>query len=107
MEGIKTKILGLPAITALHLARRVDTTEINTPAGHTETPADSPKQFPSIFQGLGNMGEEYEICLKPGAAPQCLFAPRHVPLPLRSKVKEELDCMESIGVISKVDKPTP
>ena len=53
------------------------------------------------------MGEEYEIRLKPGAVPHCLFTPRQVPLPLRPKVKEELDRMESIGVISKVDEPAP
>ena len=50
------------------------------------------------------MDEEYEIRLKPGAAPYCLFTPRYVSLPLRPKVKEEFDRMESIGVISKVDE---
>ena len=53
------------------------------------------------------LGEEHDIRLKPGATPHALFTPRHVPLPLRSKVQEELDRMESIGVISKVDEPTP
>ena len=33
--------------------------------------------------------------------------PRHVPLPLRAKVAEELDRMENAGVISKVSEPTP
>lgn len=65
------------------------------------------KRFPSVFQGLGNLGEEFEIHLKPGATPHSLFTPRHVPLPLRPRVKEELDRMEVMGVISKVDQPTP
>ena len=65
------------------------------------------QQFPSVFQGLGNLGEEYEICLQPDATPHSLFAPRHVPLPLRPKVKTELDRMETIGFITKVDEPTP
>ncbi len=60
------------------------------------------QKYPSVFQGLGNLGEEYEIKLKGGAKPYSLMAPRHIALPL----KEELSRMESLGVISKVDKPT-
>ena len=65
------------------------------------------KKYPSLFTGLGNMGEEYEIQLKPSAKPYSIFTPRNVPLPLRDKVQEELTRMESLGVISKVDTPTP
>ena len=36
-----------------------------------------------------------------------LFTARHVPLPLRPKVKDELEKMEAMGVITKVDEPTP
>ena len=65
------------------------------------------KQFPSLFQGLGNLGGEYVIHLKSGAIPYSLITPRHVPPPLHPKVKEELDRMEAMGVIFKVDVPTP
>ena len=106
VDGLKTNLLGLPAISALGLAIRVDATETDTPIATAEIPKDIMEQFPSLFQGLGNLGEEYEIHLKSGATPHSLYAPRHVPLPLRPKVKEELDRMESIGVISKVDEPT-
>jgi hypothetical protein len=101
VRGLKTNLLGLPAIIALGLAKRVDT--VTT----MKTPSHIQKQFPLLFQGLGNLGGEYEIHLKSGAIPCSLFTPRHVPLPLRPKVKEELDQMEAIGVISKVDIPTP
>ena len=107
VDGLKTNLLGLPAISALGLAIRVDATETDTPIATAEIPKDIMEQFPSLFQGLGNLGEEYEIHLKSGATPHSLYAPRHVPLPLWPKVKEELDRMESIGVISKVDEPTP
>ena len=107
IDGLKTNLLGLPAISALGLAVRVDAAESDSPNATAEIPADVMQQFPSVFQGLGNLGEEYEICLKPDATPHSLFAPRHVPLPLRPKVKTELDRMETIGVITKVDEPTP
>ena len=98
IDGLKTNLLGLPAIKAMDLVSRVDAT--------IDSKSLIIDNFPSVFQGLGNLGEEYEIRLKPGASPHALFTPRHVPLPLRSKVQEELDRMESIGVILKVDEPT-
>ena len=99
VDGLKSNLLGLPAITALGLAIRTDAVDA---ASH-----DIRKQFSSVFQGLGNLGEEFEIHIKPDAAPHSLFAPRHVPLSLRPKVKDELECMEKLGVIAKVDQPTP
>ena len=99
VKGLKTNLLGLPAITALNLATRMDTTV-------TELPS-IPEKFPSLFQGLGCFGEEYKIKLKTDAKPYALFSPRNIPLPLRTKVKQELERIESMGVISKVDDPTP
>jgi len=91
VKGPKTNLLGLPAITALNLAARVDS---------VNCAADFHQRFPKVFEGLGNLEEEFEIKLKPNATP-----PQHVPL--RRKVEEELTRMEDMGVISKVDKPTP
>ena len=47
-----------------------------------------------------------EIQLKPDAQPFAIMTPRRIPLPMKSKVKEELARMEKLGVIRKVDKPT-
>ena len=63
----------------------VDTTETDAPY----TTTDIRKQYPSLFQGLRNLVEEYDIHLKAGATPHCLFTPRPVPLPLRPKVKDD------------------
>ena len=60
-----------------------------------------------MFKGLGNIGEEYVIRLKGDAVPYSLYTPRNVALPLREKVREELNHMETLGVISKVTEPTP
>ena len=73
----------------------------------SDTPCKFEDKFPNLFKGLGNLGEPYEIKLKPDAKPYCLYTPRNVPIPLRTKVREELDRMEAMGVISKVDEPTP
>ena len=99
VDGLKTDLLGLPTIIALNLVTRLDTV--------TDIPGDIPTQFPSLFSGLGNLGDEYNILLKPDAKPFAIFTPRHVPLPLRAKVQEELNRMESLGVIFPVDTPTP
>ena len=92
-------LLGLPAITALKLAARV-----NAISDYRTMILEN---FPKVFQGLGNLGEPYEISLKPNAVSHALFTARRVPLPRRAQVKVELQRMESLGVISKVDKPTP
>ena len=102
VSGLKTNLLGLPAITALNLAARIDTTAQD----ETDKDEDVRKQFPKVFKGLGNLGEEYSIRLKEDATPYSLFTPRHVPLPRRAQVQEELKRMEAMGVISKVDEPT-
>ncbi len=99
VRGLKTNLLGLPAITSLQLLHRVDATLAEN--------SDIQKQFANVFKGLGNLGDEYKIKLKGDATPYALFTPRNVPIPLRGKVKEELDRMELAGVISKVDEPTP
>ena len=39
--------------------------------------------------------------------PYALFTPRNVLIPLRAKVKDELNHMEQLGVIRKVTEPTP
>ena len=65
------------------------------------------EKYPTLFRRLGSLGEPYDIQLKPDAQPYALFTSTNIPLPLRSKVEQELKQMESLGIISKVDKPTP
>ena len=106
VEGLRRNLLGLPAIIALNLLVRVDASESVPSMMDEDIKTAVFKKFPSLFQGLGNLGEEFEIRLKPDAVPYSLFSPRHVPLPLKPKVQEELNRMESIGVISRVEEPT-
>jgi len=64
-------------------------------------------QYSSLFTGPGTFAQEYTIKLKPSHQPFALFAPRNIPIPLRTKVQTELERMQSLGVISPVHKPTP
>ena len=97
VNKVRHNLLGLPAIRALGLVNTVDAVE-----------QPIKQQFSSLFTGLGTLrGEPYEIRLKPDAKPLALFTPRNVPLPLREKVREELARMESLGVITPVEEPTP
>ena len=98
VRGLQRNLLGLPAIQALQLISRVETLETQ------ET--DIPKKFPKLFEGLGNLGDPYKIQLKEDTKPHAIYAPRNIPIPLRSKVKQELKRMERAGVISKVSEPT-
>ena len=51
--------------------------------------------FPSSFTGLGTLQDDYEIQVKQDAQPFSLGTARNIPLPLRDKVKQELDAMEA------------
>ena len=39
------------------------------------------KEFPSLFKGLGNLGNSYYIKMREGLHPYALFTPRNVPIP--------------------------
>ena len=62
-------------------------------------------RYPELFTGLGSLGSEYKISLKPDAKPYVLYTARRVPISLRSG--KELTRMESLGVIYQIDKPSP
>ena len=60
-----------------------------------------------MFQGLGVLGEEYvshQIERRHNTV--CTSSTSYLPIPLHPKVKEELNHMERIGIISRVEKPT-
>ena len=97
VRGLQTPLLGQPAIEALG----VDTLVENL---HQEE--DVVAQFPDLFQGLGCLKVNYTIQLRSDAQPFALSTPRRVAVPLLPKVKEELERMEEMGVISKVSEPT-
>eukprot|EP00731_Ephydatia_muelleri_P025358 Em0017g441a len=98
VRGLNSNLLGLPALRALQLVARTDAI--------SQYEEQIYQKYPHLFTGLGTLGPEYTIKLKANALPYALSMPRSVPLPLRDKVKKELDRMESMGVISRVDGPS-
>ena len=100
VRGLTTNLLGLPAIISLNLASRVDTTTVADYKSLVE------ECFPKVFRGLGNLGEPYVIKLTQDAVLHAIYTPGTVALPMRPRVQEELDQMELIGVISRVEEPT-
>ena len=94
------KLLGLPAIKGLHLLSVLYNLECY--------PTTAIKQeLPSSFTGLGTLQDDYEIQVKQDVQPFSFGTARNISLPLRDKVKQELDVMEAQGVISKVQQPNP
>jgi len=58
-----------------------------------------------MFQGLGKLEGEYEIKLKPDSKPYAISVPRRVAVPLKGKVRVEVERTEQLGVIAKVEVP--
>ena len=98
VTGARQALLGRPAIESLNIVQKMNA--IGVTKNYKE-------KFPHLFKGLGKLdGPDYKIKLKPDAKPYALSTPRRVPVPLLTKVKEELARMEQMQIISKVDEPT-
>ncbi|XP_048759371.2 uncharacterized protein K02A2.6-like [Ostrea edulis] len=107
VRGLSQALLGRPAIIALHIIEKVNIASVN--AKNVQTPKSEEyfrDKFSTVFNGLGKSKWKYKINLKENSKPYALSSPRKVPFAQRDKVKEELDRMQNLGVISKVDEPT-
>ena len=98
VQTLQMSLQGRPAIEALGLVSRVNT--VGDQRQHYTA------KYPELFRGLGKIPGTHHIQLKDDAKPFALSSPRRVALPLQPKVKAELQRMEQLGVISKVDDPT-
>ena len=66
------------------------------------------QEFPTVFDGqIRTMpGEVFKIVITEDAVPFCVSTPRMVPYAHMGPTKEELELLESQGVISKQTEPT-
>ena len=104
VANLKEPLLGKPAIAAPNLIQKV--ASIQYDLSFNDIKAEAKANHPRQFKGLGEFKGEFKIKLKPDSTPYTLTTPRRVALPLMSKVKTELERMQNLGVVSKVDIPT-
>jgi len=97
VQGLKNKLVGLPALTTLQVVQRVKTTYTSL--------ADVKSEFPKVFEGLGSFREPYTIQLKEDAKSSCPIYTQKCAHTVEM-VQEEFNRMESIEVISKVTELT-
>ncbi|KXJ30128.1 Retrovirus-related Pol polyprotein from transposon opus [Exaiptasia diaphana] len=97
VRGLKRPLLGRPAIEALNIVSFVNAVFEKD---------DVVKRYPKLFTGLGKLETAYHIELEKDAKPYALFSARRIALPQLPKVRKELERLESLGVISKVEVPT-
>ena len=103
VENLKEPLLSGPAIDALNLVQKVDTTHSDD---CRRIEQEVKTMDPNLFKGLGEVEGEYSIKLTPGSTPYAITTPRHVAIPLMPKVREQLQRMKKLGVISKSEIPT-
>lgn len=63
------------------------------------------KNYDELFNGLGCLPGQHHIQIDHTITP-VVHAPRRIPVALRDRVVEELQCMEKLGVIVRQTEPT-
>ncbi|UYV79612.1 hypothetical protein LAZ67_18000031, partial [Cordylochernes scorpioides] len=97
IRRLSEPLLSRRACELLNLARRIEV---------VATRINPIKEFPEVFEGLGQIGNPYEIKLKPGAKSYAVHTPRRVPIPLMEKLKTRLEELERAGIIAQANVAT-
>ena len=85
-------------------ATRAKSATVHAAAKSIMSTDDLIKEFPNRFTGIGRFPGKYKIRLQHDVHP-VIHTPRKFPIALHPKVKEHLNKMESLGVITHVDEP--
>ncbi|UYV82860.1 hypothetical protein LAZ67_22001106 [Cordylochernes scorpioides] len=93
IRRLSEPLLSRRACELLNLARRIEV---------VATKINPIKEFPEVFEGLGQIGNPYEIKLKPGAKPYAVHTPRRVPIPLMEKLKTRLEELGKDDILTKI-----
>ncbi|UYV76882.1 K02A2.6-like, partial [Cordylochernes scorpioides] len=81
IRRLSEPLLSRRACELLNLARRIEV---------VATRINPIKEFPEVFEGLGQIGNPYEIKLKPGAKPYAVHTPRRVPITFDGKAQNKI-----------------
>jgi hypothetical protein len=102
--GNSVPILGFKSSKNMNLVKLV--LNIDASDDGKSTPDLKPllEQYKELFSGIGKIQGECEIHLKEGFMPTA-YPARKVPIAMREKLKQELDRLESLGIIGKVEEP--
>ncbi|UYV70569.1 K02A2.6-like [Cordylochernes scorpioides] len=94
-------ILGIEAIEKLSLIKKCDAVQIQ----QNNSAKEILNRHKNIFEGIGRLPIEHKIRLNENTTP--VIAPsRKIPFSIREKVKAELERMEKLDIIEKVEEPT-
>lgn len=91
-------ILGIQACEEMGLIKRVMTL-------NKSGEMDILKEYADVFEGIGCLEGEHTIRIDDSVTPK-IHPPRKVPVTLREKLKAELNRMEKMKVIAKIEEPT-
>ena len=94
-----------PSPAPAPMATAVKPTAVPPAAKPIKSTDDLIKEFPDEFMGIGRFPGENTIQLCPDVHP-IIHAPRKCPISLCPKIKEHLNKMKHMGVITSVDQPT-
>ena len=61
--------------------------------------------YSTVFEGLGCLDQPYHIKIDDTVQP-IICPPRNIPVALRERVRDEIDRMEKLGILKKVEEPT-
>ncbi|UYV81392.1 hypothetical protein LAZ67_20001039, partial [Cordylochernes scorpioides] len=93
IRRLSEPLLSRRACELFNLARRIEV---------VATRINPIKEFPEVFEGLGQIGNPYEIKLKPGEKPYAVHTPRRVPIPLMEKLKTRLEELDKDDILTKI-----
>ena len=100
VKRLAKPLLGRPTILDLGLVKLVAAVE------QQHQHLTLKEQYPSLFQGLRKLKGEYSIELRDDAQLFALATPRRVAIPLLKRVQQELERMQRMKVITRVNQPT-
>ena len=95
-----TTILGSKSSVDMNMVSRIYAVNMQNQSSH-----DIIQEYSEVFEGLGCLEGKYKIHTDESVRP-VVHPPRKVPFAIKAKVKEELNRMQQLNVIEKVNQPT-